>query len=226
MVVEGTELERWQQTGRYVPYDNETMIDLICRIKALVPPYVRISRVLRDIPARFIVGGLKDSLRGPVRELMQRQQAECRCVRCREYGHRQRQGREIGEPGLVRRDYTAAGGTEVFLSFEDAGETLFGMLRLRIQPDWPAGLAGLTGRAALVRELHVYGPEVPLSQRDEGTVQHRGIGRALLEEAERIAAGEFQTGWLAVLSGTGAREYYRSEGYTPQGHYMVRPLQA
>jgi elongator complex protein 3 len=226
MVVEGTELERWQQTGRYVPYDNETMIDLICRIKALVPPYVRISRVLRDIPARFIVGGLKDSLRGPVRERMQRQQAECRCVRCREYGHRQRQGREIGAPGLVRRDYTAAGGTEIFLSFEDTGETLFGMLRLRIQPDWPAELAGLTGRAALVRELHVYGPEVPLSRRDEGTVQHRGIGRALLGEAERIAAVEFQAGWLAILSGTGAREYYRSEGYATQGHYMVRPFQA
>ena len=226
MVVEGTELERWQRAGRYRPYENETMIDLICRIKEIVPPYVRISRVLRDIPARFIVGGLKDSLRGPVRERMKQQQAECRCIRCREYGHRQRQGFQMGEPMLVRRDYGASGGNEIFLSFEDERETLFGLLRLRVQPDWPAGLVGLDGPAALVRELHVYGPEVPLSQRDDGAAQHQGMGRALLGEAERIAAAEFQAKWLAILSGTGAKEYYRAGGYAARGHYMVKRLSA
>ncbi|OGO40321.1 MAG: tRNA uridine(34) 5-carboxymethylaminomethyl modification radical SAM/GNAT enzyme Elp3, partial [Chloroflexi bacterium RBG_16_57_8] len=68
MVVEGTELEKWFQDGRYRPYDNETMICLVAEIKAVVPRYVRISRVLRDIPPKFIVGGLKDSLRDVVRE--------------------------------------------------------------------------------------------------------------------------------------------------------------
>ncbi len=224
MVVTGTELERWYQAGRYQPYDNETMIDLIGRIKALVPGYVRISRVLRDIPARFIVGGLKDSLRGPVRERMKQQQAECRCIRCREYGHRLRAGREIGEPALSRTDYEASGGQEIFLSFEDEGETLFGLLRLRIQPAWPGELAKLGGRAALVRELHIYGPEVPLSQREVEAAQHQGLGRALLREAERIARNEFQAEWLAVLSGTGAKDYYRNEGYTSRGSYMIKEL--
>ena len=92
MVVGGTELEAWFRDGRYQPYPDEVMINLITEIKCLVPKYVRISRVLRDIPAKFIVGGLKNSLRGPVRERLRDRGLECRCIRCREYGHGAREG--------------------------------------------------------------------------------------------------------------------------------------
>ena len=225
MVVEGTELERWYREGRYQPYPRETMIDLVTDIKSLVPPYVRISRVLRDIPAQFIVAGCRDSLRGIVKERMKAQGTECRCIRCRECGHRVRSGLETGEPRLVRLDYEASGGTEIFLSFEDENETLFGLLRLRLQPR-PITRVGITkGPAAVIRELHVYGPEVPLRHQDESAAQHKGLGKALLQEAERIAREEFHIGQMAVLSGVGAREYYRTEhGYNERGGYMVRPL--
>ena len=226
MVVAGTELERWYQEGRYQPYDNDTMTDLIASIKAIIPRYVRVSRVLRDIPAKFIVAGLKDSLRDIVKQLMEQQATQCRCIRCREYGHRARDGWGIGQPRLVRADYEASGGREVFLSFEDAGETLFGLLRMRIQAKLPAGLGLKTnGKLALIRELHVYGPEVSLGQRKPAAVQHRGLGRALLLEAERLAGEEFGTPLIAVLSGVGAREYYRSDfGYALVGDYMVKKL--
>jgi elongator complex protein 3 len=226
MVVEGTELEKWYREGRYIPYDNETMINLIAEIKKIVPPYVRISRVLRDIPAKFIVAGLKDSLRDNVKELMQAEGAACRCIRCREYGHRARAGWEIGQPRLTRRDYAAAGGQEIFLAYEDAGETLFGLLRLRIQPEAvPALGEEADGNHAIVRELHVFGPEVPLREQNSDAAQHKGLGRALLREAERIARDEFGAGEMAILSGTGAREYYRTEfGYTERGGYMVKSL--
>jgi elongator complex protein 3 len=134
MVVEGTELEKWFREGRYEPYSRETMTALVADIKALVPKYVRISRVLRDIPSEYIVGGLKDSLREVVRERMKQSGRECRCIRCREYGHRSRAGWEIGEPVLTRMDYDASGAREVLLSFEDENETLFGLLRMRVQP--------------------------------------------------------------------------------------------
>jgi len=98
MVVAGTELEQWYRQGCYLPYDDETMINLIVEIKSIVPGYVRISRVLRDIPARFIVGGLKNSLRGEAKRRMKERGIECRCIRCREYGHRARDKREMGEP--------------------------------------------------------------------------------------------------------------------------------
>jgi len=130
----------------------------------------------------------------------------------------------MGEPRLARLDYQAAGGREVMLYFADGAETLFGLLRLRLQPE-PLGAPGNDGGpSAVVRELHVYGPEVPLDGQVAQAAQHRGLGRALLQEAEDIAAGEFGTARLAVLSGVGAREYYVESGYMLQGGYMVKRL--
>ncbi len=225
MVVEGTELESWQRQGRYQPYDDDVMTELIADIKALVPEYVRISRVLRDIPPQFIAGGLKNSIRDAVRQLMEERGTECRCIRCREYGHRLRQGREIGQPHLYRMDYRAAEGKEVFLSFKDDRETLFGLIRLRIQDK----LANVPGQAegveALIRELHVYGPELALKERGNPAAQHKGLGKRLFREAERIAAADFGARRMAVLSGVGARRYYRDEfGYRLEGGYMVKEL--
>ena len=226
MVVAGTELEKWYQDGRYQPYADDTMINLLADIKSIVPKYVRISRVLRDIPTKFIVGGLKDAVRDLVRERMEQQGASCRCIRCREYGHRVRGGWEIGEPRMTRMDYEASGGREIFLSVEDEAETLFGLLRLRIQAESIPRLSeASSGNLAIIRELHVYGPEVPLSEQKAAAAQHKGLGKALLREAERIAAEEFKTQRMVVLSGVGAKEYYRSEfGYSSLGEYMVKRL--
>jgi len=224
MVVAGTEMEKWHQEGRYQPYDDDTMINLVAEIKSIVPRYVRISRVLRDIPKVFITGGLKDSLRDVVKQRMGEANIQCKCIRCREYGHRARGGWEIGEPRLVRMDYEASGGREIFLSFEDDNETLFGLLRLRIQPKPIPMLAQDDGNTALIRELHVYGPEVPINERLEESAQHRGLGRELLAEAERIAGAEFGMGQIIVLSGVGAKEYYRESGYQSLGEYMVKEL--
>jgi len=226
MVVEGTELERWYQQGRYQPYNDDTMINLIAEMKSIVPQYVRISRVLRDIPAKFIVGGLKNSLRDVAKQRLQQRGLECRCIRCREYGHRARDGREIGEPRLVRLDYPASGGHEIFLSFEDDRKTLFGLLRLRIQSrPLPPAPATSDTNVAIIRELHIFGPEVALSQRRPTAAQHKGLGKALMREAERIARDEFHAPQISVLSGVGAREYYRNEfGYRAQGYYMAKDL--
>ena len=226
MVVEGTELEKWYRDNRYQPYDDDTMIQLIVDVKSTVPKYVRISRVLRDIPAKFIVGGLKDSLREVVKQRMKAAGIECKCIRCREYGHRTQEGWETGKPRMVRMDYEASGGKEIFLSFEDERETLFGLLRLRIQSKPIARLGQkIDGNFALIRELHIYGPEVPLTKQKEGAVQHKGLGKALLGEAERIASDEFHTQQMVILSGVGAKEYYRTEfGYSSQADYMVKKL--
>ncbi len=225
MVVEGTELEKWYRDGCYQPYNSDTMINLLVEIKSIVPKYVRISRVLRDIPPKFIVAGCKDSLRGVIRERMEQRAIECKCIRCREYGHRAQDGWEIGEPRMARMDYEASGGKEIFLSFEDTKETLFGLLRMRVQSKPIPRLGELKGDLAIIRELHVYGPEVPISEQREEAAQHKGLGKALLREAERIACNELQVQQIVVLSGTGAKEYYRSEfGYSSLNDYMVKNL--
>ena len=214
LVVEGSELENWYRDNRYQPYDNEDMINLLMDIKTLIPKYVRIPRLMRDIPSKFIVAGTKDlSLRGTIRKRMSQAGMRCHCIRCREYGHRLRDGWAIGESRLNRLDYETCGGKEIFLSYEDEKETLFSLLRLRIND-----------KLALVRELHVFGPEVPLGKKQEQAAQHKGLGEKLLREAERIATEEFQAKRVNILSGVGARDYYRSLGYSLEGAYMVKEL--
>jgi len=214
LVVRGSELEDWYRDDRYEPYGDEDMIDLLIAIKALIPKYVRIPRLMRDIPGKFIIGGSRDlALRGTIKKRMEQMGIHCNCIRCREYGHRLRDGWAIGEPRLTRLDYEALGGKEVFLSYEDENETLFGLLRLRINET-----------KAVVRELHIFGPEVPLGERLERAAQHHGLGENLLREAERIARQEFKASRLLILSGVGAREYYRLLGYNLEGDYMVKEL--
>ncbi|MDP2744814.1 MAG: tRNA uridine(34) 5-carboxymethylaminomethyl modification radical SAM/GNAT enzyme Elp3 [Dehalococcoidia bacterium] len=222
LVIAGTELERWYRQGSYLPYPDEELMELLVRIKLLVPKYARIPRVMRDIPTEFIVAGSTDlNLRGTLRRRMAEKGLRCQCTRCREYGHRARDGWRIGEPKLTRMDYSASGGREVFLSFEDDDETLFGLLRLRV-PFQPCG-GTPDGGAAVIRELHVFGAEMTLGERGK-SAQHKGLGRALIEEAERIAGEDFGAKKLFVLSGVGAKEYYRTLGYGEEGHYMVKEL--
>ncbi len=225
MVVEGTELEKWYKQGHYTPYDVDTLVDLVARMKALVPDYVRISRVLRDIPAVYITGGPRDSLREIVQKRMAERGEKCTCIRCREYGHRLKQGYKPGKPALNRLDYKASGGHEIFLSFEDEERTLFGILRLRIQEKSLPGFGKEPeATTAIVRELHVYGPEISLGEREQLAAQHKGLGRQLLAEAERIAGREFNARELYIISGVGARPYYRLSGYTLRKGYMFKSV--
>jgi elongator complex protein 3 len=220
LVVSGTELEQWYRQGKYTPYSMDEMIGLVADIKAAVPGYVRIPRVMRDIPTKFITAGCRDlSLRSGVKEAMKKREMQCRCTRCREYGHRRREGWKIGVPTLHRYDYESSGGREIFLSFEDVAGTLFGLLRLRIGPDdiFPA----------LIREVHIFGSEVPIGEQDDLAAQHKGLGSSLIKEAERIAREEFAADSIAVISGVGARDYFRRGfGYELSGHYMCKKLRS
>ncbi|MBI3330607.1 MAG: tRNA uridine(34) 5-carboxymethylaminomethyl modification radical SAM/GNAT enzyme Elp3 [Candidatus Omnitrophica bacterium] len=224
VVIESAELHAWWREGRYRPYDDETLVELLIRIKQLVPPSVRIERIIRDIPSTSIQAGcLVTNLREELHRRMQARGLRCRCLRCR-------QVREdpAGCFTLMRRDYAASGGTECFLSFEDAAtDRVASFLRLRVPPArasltpeaWPA----LQG-AGLIRELHSYGVHVPLRRRSAGAVQHQGFGQRLVAEAERIAREEFGLRRMAVIAGVGARAYYRKLGYELDDTYLVKRL--
>ncbi|KAM7273410.1 hypothetical protein ACFE04_028074 [Oxalis oulophora] len=128
------------------------------------------------------------------------------------------------EVELVRRDYTANGGWETFLSYEDIRQDiLVGLLRLR-KCGRNVTCPELTGKCSIVRELHVYGTAVPVHGRDAKKLQHQGYGMLLMEEAERIASREHRSTKIAVISGVGTRHYYRKLGYELEGPYMVKYL--
>lgn len=230
LVVPGTVLYKWWRKGKYEPYPEDVLVELIAKIKSIVPPYVRIIRVNRDIPSRYIAAGPKKAnLREIVWRYMEKKGLRCRCIRCREAG---RVATRLGKLPLLKRarlhriDYEASEGWEVFLSYEDPiVDAVFGFIRLRI-PSEKAHRWEMRGRVGIVRELHVYGPEIPVGERGEGW-QHKGIGSLLLREAERSAAEDFDVKKLYVISGVGVREYYYKRGYRRERNsfYLYKQLQ-
>lgn len=218
LVLPGTPLfDDWTR-GEYVPYDTETAAALLARMKALVPPWVRIQRIQRDIPARLIAAGVRTSnLRQLALERLRATGADCRCLRCREVGRRATPA--VDRFQLGRRRYPAADGVEEFLSFEDPGsDTVAGFLRLRLP-----GLRTEDPIAPVVREVKVLGTEVAIGATSGASreVQHRGFGRALVAEAESVTA---DAGFdrLAILSAVGSRPYFARLGYQREGAYMVK----
>jgi len=211
-----TELyEHWQR-GEYQPYDEETLVALLAHCKTIIPPYCRVNRLMRDIPAPNIVAGVKKSnLRQIVQRHLAQQGLACRCIRCREV-----RGRAIDADALrlERLDYETDRTRECFLSYLTPESHLAGFLRLSL-PWVEPPIAELTG-CAVIREVHAYGPALELGARRDGTAQHAGLGTRLLDEARRIARQEgFQR--LAVIAAVGTRPYYRERGFEQGKLYMV-----
>jgi len=154
------------------------------------------------------------------RELQGRGQA-CSCIRCREV---KGQEIEIGTLVLNDQEYTSNGCREHFLSFDTPDDHLAGFTRLSLPgPDAvDTGIEELKG-AALIREVHVYGESLPVGMEKDGAAQHAGLGTALLEEAERIAA-ENSYKKIAVISAVGTRGYYLDRGYTRGDLYLLKDL--
>lgn len=211
-----TELHEHWQRGEYRPYDQETLVTLLARCKTLIPPYCRVNRLMRDIPAPNIVAGVKKSnLRQIVKRHMAQQGTVCHCIRCREI-----RGRKI-DPDALRleqSDYATDATRECFLSIVTPEDRLAGFLRLSLPQARPP-IAELAG-CAVIREVHVYGPALDLGSRREGAVQHAGIGTWLLDEAHRITR---QEGYdrLAVIAAVGTRPYYRERGFMHRELYMI-----
>lgn len=226
VVVEGTLLYKWLRSGKYRPYTDEERIDMLAEAKKSIPYYVRITRLIRDIPSSSIVAGNTiTNLRQELEAKGKREGWKCKCIRCREV----RSGAMAEEKDikLFRQDYEASDGREIFLTFEDKERGhLYSLLRLRINSeDARAGhcLPELKG-AAIIREIHTYGKLVQVEKRDAQSPQHIGLGRRLLSEAERIAREEFGAKKIAVISGVGVRDYYRKNGYKLAGTYMAKKL--
>lgn len=218
LVTPGSEIEDLWKNGGYVPYTEEEMIDLVAYGKSVLPEYVRLQRIQRDIPAKLIVAGSKHSnFRQLAKERLHETGKRCRCIRCREIGRRPSEG----IPGIQVHRYDCAKGTEHFISSVAGGDSLIGFARVRIPGS--AFSPDLEG-TAMLRELHVYGSTVPVGQAPAGDErQHRNFGNILLGEAEQLARSE-GCRTIAVMSGIGVRPYYRRHGYTLQGHYMRKDL--
>lgn len=233
VVVKNSELYKWWKQGKFKPYSDKQLLDLLIDIKKYIPPYVRIMRLIRDIPAQSIVAGSKISnLRQIVEQKTREDMVHCRCIRCREIKDKKFIPKDLK---LNRIEYPASGGKEIFLSFDDATQDkLFALLRLRIPSEIftrKKHFISALQNAAIIREVHTYGKLVQITKKARsfnpptgGNAQHIGLGKQLIAEAERIAREEFGAKKIAVISGVGVRDYYRKLGYRLKDEYPVKSL--
>ncbi len=216
----------WKE-GKYKPYTEKQLMVLIKKIKKKIPYYVRIQRLVRDIPSQTIVAGPAkiSNLRQILSQKRKKGKQECKCIRCREVREKYNPEEKVY---LFREDYNASGGKEIFLSFENpapepsvrygAGEKrkLYSLLRLRIT----------STDKAIIREIHTYGQQLSVTGRTTTLLspQHRGLGKKLVNEAEKITKNEFGLKKVAVIAGVGARGYFRKLGYQLENTYMTKSL--
>ncbi|MHA1718347.1 MAG: tRNA uridine(34) 5-carboxymethylaminomethyl modification radical SAM/GNAT enzyme Elp3 [Promethearchaeota archaeon] len=232
LVVEGTELYNQYKSGKYKPYSQEEIVNLIAQVKTEIPRYVRIQRIQRDIPANLIVAGVKNSnLRQIIQRKLKSEDKHCNCIRCREEGfYAQQRGESQQDVDLSgvkfqRFDYKASGGKEIFLSYEDPKKNfLIGFLRLRIPSKFAHREEIKNKQTAIVREIRVVGEIVKLQTAPKGRqIQHRGYGKALIKNAEDISK-ELGCKKLIIISGLGVRPYFYNLGYEIDGPYVSKLL--
>jgi elongator complex protein 3 len=228
LTVKGTKLyESWRK-GEYEPLTTEKASKLIAEIKKYVPEWVRIQRIQRDIPLQHIEAGVnKSNLRQFVEAEMKKHGDSCRCIRCREIGFKSLENKIEIDKDDISFDtlcYDASGSSEVFISLVDKkNDYLIGYLRLR---DIICSHRSELQRepCMIIRELKVLGRELSIGQKNKKGWQHRGFGKELVDEAERVCFEKFGKKSLFVLSGIGVKEYYRKLGFVDDGVYLKKNL--
>ncbi|MBS3790609.1 MAG: tRNA uridine(34) 5-carboxymethylaminomethyl modification radical SAM/GNAT enzyme Elp3, partial [Candidatus Thermoplasmatota archaeon] len=209
LVIKGTDIYDEWKSGCYMPLSTDEASELVAEMKAEVPKYVRIQRVQRDIPSPIVEGGVKKSnLRQYAREELEERGKTCECIRCREAGHSDEKI-DMDSLELKTLTYEASGGKEYFLELSDDKDILLGYARLRIDEK----------TAPVIRELKVVGEMTPVHHEGED-FQHSGFGSKLLGKCESIAREKGDV--LRVISGVGARNYYRKFDYRLKKPYMVK----
>ncbi len=222
-VIQGTELYRRYEEGEFEPIDDEEAKERLKHIqKNILPPHVRVKRVMRDIPSTEVDAGPQlTNMRQMALQELRKEGERCRCIRCREVGHVKRtHDLEPEKVEPVERVYDASGGKEYFLSYEDLEkDIILGFLRLRAPEQ--SFRPEINDDTAIVRQLKVMGSSTAIGK--DGEVQHQGYGKKLMSEAEEKAR-ELGRSKIAVISAVGTREYYRKLGYELEGPYMVKYL--
>jgi len=216
MVLKGTNLYKLYKKKLFKPLTTAKAKILIAEMKCVVPKYVRIMRVQRDIPSYMIEAGVdKTNLRQYVVKVMEKKKLVCKCIRCNEIGRKPAEGKVVFD----YITYSASDGVEFFI-YAEIKDSLVGFARLRF-PSEPFRKE-ITSKTALLRELHVYGSAVSIGKK--GATQHKGVGKKLMHLSETIAKTYYKNK-MVVISGVGVRGYYKKKlDYKQQGPYVVKQL--
>jgi histone acetyltransferase (RNA polymerase elongator complex component) len=223
-IVPFTDIEKWYKSGEYVPYDMEQMKNMLLEMTTKVFPWIRLNRIIRDIPDDYsILTSYKSNLRQDLATELEKQGKFCLDIRQREIKTQQF---DIDNMYLVIREYNASEGREFFVSYEsNDNKLLYGFIRLRLTNNQPIHIFPELEGCALIRELHVYG-KLQSVGKITNHVQHSGLGKRLVQKAEDISK---QNNYkkISVIAGEGTRGYYEKLGFiddNSEGHFMIKDL--
>lgn len=249
-----SDIATWYKEGSYKPYSEinlRTLIDVLKEYKMNIQPWIRIQRLVRDIPSKSIEAGYQkySNLRQMIHDEMKKDGQICHCIRCMEVDDRY----EDKIPQLVVRSYNASHGLEYFISLEiydsvksnlfsqflywligktfyskgdSSRKAIIGFCRLRIDSNPGGGFIKELEGCGLIREVHVYGSSIHIGgSKKNASSQHKGYGQQLVRVAENIIL-EHGLSKSAIIAGVGTRSYYKNKlGYQLQGTYMVKTLE-
>jgi len=224
-IVPFTEIEKWYKSGDYIPYGENELANLLIDTQTMMFPWIRVNRLVRDIPADYYHSDTDPSgrLRQEIEKLLHNEGKYCMDIRNREV-----KGAEWdGKYTLFVRTFQASEGTEYFISAESADQkTLYGFLRLRLAKCPRADVFPELQGCAFIREVHVYGnlQEQDTTSAAATAVQHKGVGKQMMALAEHISRQNkyYKT---AVISGEGSKAYYAKLGYVEvDGNYMIKAM--
>ena len=223
-VVPWTVIESWFNQKKFVPYseaDPDCLINVIKYAMINCKPWMRIPRIVRDIPLTYISGGNKCmNMRQVIDDGLKDTEQYSNDIRSREIGRHSHYN--IASARYIVRKYIGSGATEYFVSLESRDKkAIFGFIRLRIPPKNHAPVFSAIKNTGLIRELHVYNNVVPVGKNKSLSTQHRGIGKTLLKITEYISWFHGTTG-VSVITGEGVREYYHSRGYKSSQSYAIK----
>jgi len=224
-IVPFTKIKELYDAGIFKPYDDNHLYDIIKEFKMKVKKQFRINRIIRDISGHYIIAGYKQdfaNMRQLLKDDMRKNKWSCNCIRCREI-----KDNEINHDNSILEiiTYKASGGLEYFLSFTN-NNYLIGFLRLRIPDDndyYHNKIIPILRGCALIRELHIYSTLSTVGSNNDNSQQHKGYGKRLIAKAEEIALS-YDYKKMAIIAGTGVRDYYRKLGYYLQETYMYKDL--
>lgn len=220
-----TVIKQWYDKGKYVPYSDTNPRELIDVIKyglKICPEWVRVPRIVRDIPMEYIMGGNKYcNLRQMINDELYKENIKIKEIRSREIGRNP--GYNFNNRIYKYKKYKASNSTEYFISCESYdGNALYGFLRLRIPPKNNKPVFNCLKKKGLIRELHVYNWLVCVGNNgSNNTTQHRGIGKNLLKIAEWISWFHSLNG-VVVISGEGVKPYYNKRGYIDDDTFVCK----
>lgn len=220
-----TVIQKWHQSGKYKPYaqtNERALLDVVKHAMEICPPWIRLPRVIRDIPLTYIEGGnMYPNLRQMLTDELQKEGKKTMDIRARECGRNTEYN--INDAIYNVRKYRTMNGTEYFISLESKDEMcIFGFLRLRIPDNNDGVVFECLKNKAYIRELHVYGNLVPVGFKKNNDSQHKGIGKQLVWYAKYIALHNYnRLNGLAVISGIGVKGYYEKLGFIDNGDFMI-----